>query len=257
MDIDLSQFSLAGRVALVTGASRGLGLAMASSLADAGATVVLNGRVAETLEEQADALRQRGRKAETAPFDATDEAAARAAVEEIARRHGRLDILIGNAGLVRSAALQDWKLADWDEIIATNLRANFVLAQAASGPMRKVGWGRIIFTTSLTGTLGRATIHAYVASKAGLAGLTRSLAAELGEFGITCNGISPGYFATELTGPLRADAAFFEKMKARVPLRRWGNPPELGGVAVFLASQAASYVNGQQIAVDGGQSTTM
>jgi gluconate 5-dehydrogenase len=148
-------------------------------------------------------------------------------------------------------------MADWDEIVATNLRANFVLARLAAAPMKRAGWGRIIFTTSLTGILGRATIHAYVASKAGLAGLARSLAAELGEFGITCNTISPGYFATELNTAMLADRAFVDKVNARVPLRRWGKPAEVGGVAVFLASAAGSYVNGQQIAVDGGYSTTM
>jgi gluconate 5-dehydrogenase len=257
MDVDLSQFSLAGRVALVTGASRGLGLAMATGLADAGATVVLNGRVAQTLERQAADLCEGGRKAETAAFDATDEEAAAAAVEAILARHGRLDIFIGNAGLVRRAPLEERNMADWDEIVATNLRANFVLARLAAAPMKRAGWGRIIFTTSLTGILGRATIHAYVASKAGLAGLARSLAAELGEFGITCNTISPGYFATELNTAMLADRAFVDKVNARVPLRRWGKPAEVGGVAVFLASAAGSYVNGQQIAVDGGYSTTM
>ena len=152
-------FSLAGRIALVTGASRGLGFGMAEGLAEAGATVVLNGRHAETLEAAGHELRDRGLKVETAPFDVTDQVAACAAMEAIIRRMGRLDIVIANAGYTHRAPLPEWTAQDWDRIIATDLTACFFLAQQAAAAMRRHGYGRIIFTTSITATRGRATIH--------------------------------------------------------------------------------------------------
>jgi len=251
------RFSLEGRIALVTGASRGLGLGMAEGLAEAGATVLLNGRFADTLEATATRLRGRGLKAESLPFDVTDRTAASHAVETIAARHGRLDILIANAGVMHRAPLAEWTPEAWDQVLAANLRAGFFLAQQAAVPMRRQRHGRIIFTTSITSILGRGTIHAYAASKAGLAGLTRSLAVELGEHGITCNAICPGYFETELTGPILQNEAFVTRINSRVPLGRWGKPADLAGAAVFLASEAASYVTGQQIIVDGGFSVTI
>ncbi|MEP7181087.1 MAG: SDR family NAD(P)-dependent oxidoreductase [Betaproteobacteria bacterium] len=245
-------FSLAGRVALVTGASRGLGHAMAEGLAEAGASVVLNGRDPATLELRARELRDRGFAASIAPFDVTDGAAARAAIDGIVRTHGELDILIANAGIHHARPLGEWRIEDWRRVMAANLDACFVLAQHAAMAMIPRRQGRIIFTTSLTGLMGRATIHAYSASKAGLAGLTRSLACELGEHGITCNAIAPGYFETDMSAGLRRDPANVERINSRVPLRRWGKPRDLAGVAVFLASPAAAYVTGQQLVVDGG-----
>ena len=250
-------FSLAGRVALVTGSSRGLGLGMAEGLAEAGATVVLNGRDPATLDARAKELAARGFAVTTAPFDVVDDAAARAGVDAVVERHGRLDILIANAGIHHARPLPDWDMADWRRVMSANLDACFVLAQRAALPMMRQRHGRIVFTTSLTGVLGRPTIHAYSASKAGLAGLTRSLAAELGEHGITCNAIAPGYFETDLSAGLRKDAAFVERINARVPLRRWGKPRDLAGIAVFLASDAAAYVTGQQIVVDGGMGSAL
>jgi len=254
---EMPLFSLDGRVALVTGASRGLGFAMAEALGEAGATVVINGRHADTLEEAARKLRERGIKAETALFDVTEQKISQAVVEAIVRRLGRLDIVIANAGLTHRAALPDWTHADWDRMLATNVTACFFLAQSAAVAMRLQGHGRIIFTTSITALRGRATIHGYVAAKSALAGVARSLAAELGEHGITCNSIAPGYFETELNVALLENKTFVDFVNSRVALRRWGKPREIAGLAVFLASDAGSYVTGQQIAVDGGLTTTL
>jgi gluconate 5-dehydrogenase len=250
-------FSLDGRVALITGASRGLGLAMAEGLAEVGAIVALNGRNVSTLEAAVSTLQGRGLKAEASPFDVTDQHAAQAAIDALVSRHGHLDILIANAGINHRVPLDDWTPADWDRVLDANLKSCFFLAQHAAKSMRQQRNGRIIFTTSIASILARGAIHAYAASKSGLVSLTRSLASELGEYGITCNGICPGYFETDLTASYLYNEEYVERLNSRVPLKRWGKPRDLAGVAIFLASDAASYVTGHQIVVDGGFTTTI
>jgi gluconate 5-dehydrogenase len=250
-------FDLAGKVALVTGAYRGLGFAIARGLGEAGATVVLNGRKPEALATSAKALTDAGLRASTRVFDVTDGDAVRAGVGAIEGEHGRVDILVNNAGIQRRNPLVDFKQQDWDDIIATNLTAPFLVSQAALPGMIARGSGKIIHIASLMSELARPTVVPYTAAKGGVRQLTRGMAVELAPHNIQVNAIAPGYFATEMNRALIDNVEFNAWVCKRTPAGRWGQPEEIAGLAVFLASAAANYITGQLITIDGGMSVAL
>jgi len=250
-------FSLRGKVALVTGASRGLGRAMAEGLASRGAAVVLAARDPRCLEEAVGDLRNRGWQADSLAFDLCDEAAVTAAIPQVVERHGRLDILLNNAGICQWAGLLDSSLGDWNKTLAVNMTAVFLLCREAARVMVEQRSGRIINVSSYVADIGRERLQAYVASKHGVTGLTRSLAGELGRHNITANCIAPGLFITDMSEPVRRDPGKMDVFTKAIAMARWGAPEELVGAAVFLASEASSYVNGQTLHVDGGLANTL
>jgi gluconate 5-dehydrogenase len=244
-------FSLKGRVALVTGASRGLGRNMARTLAAQGALVVVNARKAADLQSTADEIRKTGGQAGISAFDVTDEPAVVKAINYIVEEHGRLDILVNNAGIMHRQLIVETKTEDWKRIIDTNLNASFVMAREAAKVMLKQKYGRIINLSSVMAILGRATVAAYVASKHGIVGLTKTLAAEVGPH-VTVNSIAPGYIRTEINTVLQHNAEFTAMLQQRTAAARWGEAKDLDGMLVLLASEASSYITGQTMVVDGG-----
>jgi len=246
-------FDLTGQVALVTGASRGLGWAMAQSLAAAGAMVILNGRDPETLDPRSETLKTWGFQAAIAPFDVTDAQGVVQAMAAIRSRFGRLDILVSNAGSTIRKPLLDQTEEDWRGVLDADLTAGWRLAREAAAIMMPSGYGRIVMVSSINGFVARPGITAYVAAKTGLHGLVRALALDLGSTGVTVNAIAPGYFPTEGNAGLRAtDPDFEDRIARRTPVGRWGGLDELGAAIVYLSSPASGFTTGSILTVDGG-----
>jgi len=250
-------FSLQGRVALVTGASRGLGFAMAQALAQAGALVVLNGRDAATLALRRADIEAAGGQAEIAAFDVCDRLAADAAMDAILARHGRLDILINNAAFGVPRDFFDISDDDWRLSLNVALDSCFRLSRKAAAGMAAQGWGRIIMISSVNARIGRATNTPYITAKAGLEGLARGMATELATCGVTVNCIAPGYMATDINTKFREQPGQYEWIRNRTPMKRWGAPEDLMGAAVFLASEASAFMTGQVMVIDGGMTVAI
>jgi gluconate 5-dehydrogenase len=250
-------FDLSGRVALVTGSTRGLGRAMAEGLAAAGARLVINGTDAARVEAAVREFTAAGHAAEGAAFDVTDEAAVVRAFEIFDARGLAVDILVNNAGIQLRKPMLELSTAEWRKVLDTNLTSAFVVGREAGRRMVARGRGKVINIGSLTSELARATVAPYTVAKGGIKMLTQAMAAEWAAHGVQANAIGPGYMLTDMNQALIDNPAFDAWVKARTPAKRWGKPEELVGVAVFLASSASDYVNGQIIYVDGGMTAVL
>jgi gluconate 5-dehydrogenase len=255
--MDANAFRLDGRLALVTGSSAGIGLALARGLGQAGAALVLNGRNADKLEQAAAGLRGEGLQVHTRAFDVSQASAVQAAVDDIETGIGPIDILVNNAGMQRRMPLHEFPVEAWHELMRTNLDSVFLVGQAVARKMIPRERGKIINICSVQSEIGRPSIAPYMASKGAVKMLTKGMAIDWGPFGIQVNGIGPGYFRTELNQALVADEKFSTWLTGRTPSRRWGDVAELEGAAVFLASDASSFVNGHILYVDGGVTATL
>ena len=253
----LRLFDLGGRLALISGSSRGIGLTIARALAEAGASVVLNGRNLGKLEASAEDLRKTGASVSVAPFDVTSESEVKHAVEVIEGGIGAIDILVNNAGMQYRSPLENYPVEKWDQLLRTNLNSVFLLSRAVAPYMIARGRGKIINICSVQSELARPTIAPYTASKGAVKMLTKGMCADWAKYGLQINGIGPGYFKTELNRALVEDKEFTGWVEKRTPAGRWGEVEELAGAAIFLAADASSYINGQIIYVDGGMSSTL
>ena len=249
----MTKFSLDGKIALVTGGSYGIGFSIASALAEAGATIVFNDIKQELIDAGLAAYKEKGIAARGYLCDVTDEAAVNELVAQIEKEIGIIDILVNNAGIIKRIPMVEMSAADFRQVIDVDLTAPFIVAKAVIPNMIKKGGGKIINICSMMSELGRETVSAYAAAKGGLKMLTRNIASEFGQYNIQCNGLGPGYIATPQTAPLRTEGHPFNSfIIAKTPAARWGNPEDLAGPAVFLASPASDFVNGHILYVDGG-----
>jgi gluconate 5-dehydrogenase len=253
-----SLFDLTGRLALVTGSSRGLGRSFALALAEAGARVVVHGRDAEALREAQDALEAAtGTRPATTVFDVTDAAAVEAAVADLVAEHGVPDVLVNNAGVQKRAPFTEFPVEDWDAVVATNLSSVFYVSRFVAPGMVERGSGKIVNVASVQSMLARQTIAPYSATKGGVAQLSRGMAADVARHGVQVNTLSPGYFATEMNTALWQDEDFDAWLRQRTPAQRWGRVEELTGTLIYLASSASDFVSGQNIFVDGGMTSVV
>ncbi len=249
----MNLFNLSNKRALITGGTHGLGMAMANSLADAGAELVISGTTPKKLDDALKLYTEKGYKVKGYLFDITDEAKAAETVALIEDEVGPLDILVNNAGIIKREPAATMAISDFRRVIDVDLVGAFIMSQLVGNRMIQRGNGKIINICSMMSELGRNNVAAYAAAKGGLKMLTRNLATEWARHNIQVNGIGPGYFATSQTAPIRVDGhPFNDFIVNRTPAGRWGNPEDLGGTAVFLASGASDFVNGQIIYVDGG-----
>ena len=248
----LDKFKLDGKSALVTGASSGLGQAIAIALAEAGADVAAHCHTEGKADETCEAIKKRGRRAMAVTGDMGDKAVPARLIDEVVEEFGRIDILINNAGTIRRTPAVDYSEEDWSAVIEVNLSSVFRLSQAAGKRMVAEGSGKIVNIASLLSFQGGITVPAYTASKSGVAGLTKALANEWAKSGVNVNAIAPGYMETNNTVALRADENRNRQILERIPAARWGEPNDLAGAVVFLSSRASSYVNGHLLVVDGG-----
>ncbi|MEK1894224.1 MAG: SDR family oxidoreductase [Rhizobium sp.] len=250
-------FDLSGRRALVTGSSQGIGLALASGLAEHGASVVLNGRDTSKLEVTARALRDAGHDVAVGVFDVTDASAVKRGVDEIEAAIGPIDILINNAGMQFRTPLEDFPAERWEQLLKTNVSSVFYVGQAVARHMIKRGAGKIINIASVQSELARPGIAPYTATKGAVKNLTRGMCADWAKYGIQINAIAPGYFKTPLNQALVDNAEFSSWLEKRTPAARWGDVDELIGAAVFLSGKGSSFVNGHTLYVDGGITTCL
>lgn len=252
------RFSLEGKIALVTGASYGIGMAIATGFAQAGATIVFNDLKQELVDKGLAAYKERGINAHGYVCDVTNEDMVNELIAKIQKEVGNIDILVNNAGIIKRTPMCEMTAAEFRQVIDVDLNAPMIVSKAVIPNMIKAGHGKIINICSMMSKLGRETVSAYAAAKGGLKMLTRNICSEYGEYNIQCNGIGPGYIATPQTAPLREPQAdgsrhpFDSFIVAKTPAARWGNPEDLQGPAVFLASEASDFVNGHILYVDGG-----